>query len=208
MLSVEHAAPVSAVAFAASGKDVVSGAVDGSVIVTRDSGALTALPTSSVAIDAVGFLPDGRVVVASVLSDGTSAISTLQFGGNPSVLGSTLMLNDRPRTIVGIMPPRFMFRGADVYLPIAYRSGETPEGVNWLAVTARRKTGVTAAQAEADLGRLAELLGQVHFSRRVRHPFPTPAVGRIPFTFDHRAQPIKRSSAPTPKTSVIPRKTE
>src|SRR3954470_17487244 len=34
-----------------------------------------------------GYLsvPDGRVVVASVLQDGSSAISTLQFGGNPSL---------------------------------------------------------------------------------------------------------------------------
>jgi len=34
-----------------------------------------------------GYLsvPDGRVVVASVLEDGSSAISTLQFGGNPSL---------------------------------------------------------------------------------------------------------------------------
>jgi hypothetical protein len=34
-----------------------------------------------------GYLsvPDGRVVVASILEDGTSAISTLQFGGNPSL---------------------------------------------------------------------------------------------------------------------------
>ena len=34
-----------------------------------------------------GYLsaPDGRVVVASVLAEGTSAISTLQFGGNPSL---------------------------------------------------------------------------------------------------------------------------
>src|SRR2546423_554886 len=34
-----------------------------------------------------GYLsvPDGRVVVASVLSDGASGISTLEFGGNPSV---------------------------------------------------------------------------------------------------------------------------
>jgi hypothetical protein len=30
-------------------------------------------------------VPDGRVVVASVLDDGRSAISTLQFGGNPSL---------------------------------------------------------------------------------------------------------------------------
>jgi len=34
-----------------------------------------------------GYLsvPDGRVIVASVLDDGTSAVSSLQFGGNPSL---------------------------------------------------------------------------------------------------------------------------
>jgi hypothetical protein len=34
-----------------------------------------------------GYLsvPDGRVIVSSVLADGTNAISTLQFGGNPSL---------------------------------------------------------------------------------------------------------------------------
>ena len=37
--------------------------------------------------DTNGYLsvPDGRVVVASILDNGTSAISTLQFGGNPSL---------------------------------------------------------------------------------------------------------------------------
>jgi hypothetical protein len=37
--------------------------------------------------DTEGYIavPDGRVVVASVLDDGASAISTLQFGGNPSL---------------------------------------------------------------------------------------------------------------------------
>jgi len=74
-----------------------------------------------------------------------------QFGGNPSILGAALILNGRARTVIGIMPPRFMFRGADVYLPIDYRSGTAPEGVNYVHVTARRKAGVTAAQAVADL---------------------------------------------------------
>ena len=83
-----------------------------------------------------------------------------QFGGNPAVLGSTLTLNGRPRTIVGIMPPRFMFRGADVYLPTLYREGETPEGVNSIWVTARRKAGVTDAQAQADLDPIFRDLAQ------------------------------------------------
>jgi eukaryotic-like serine/threonine-protein kinase len=62
--TVRHGAPVNTVSFAGSGRDIVSGAIDGSVIVTRENGALTALPISSAGIDAVGFLADGRVVVA------------------------------------------------------------------------------------------------------------------------------------------------
>ena len=98
----------------------------------------------------------GRTVKATEADPETKAVLgyrfwVRQFGGNPSVLGSTLVLNGRPRTIVGIMPPRFMFRGADVYLPIAYRPGQTPEGVNSIEVTARRKPGITAAQAQTDL---------------------------------------------------------
>ena len=62
--TIKHGAPVGAVAFAASGRDLVSGASDGSVIVARGNGTITTLPASSSGIDAVGFLPDGRVVVA------------------------------------------------------------------------------------------------------------------------------------------------
>ena len=35
---IEHAAPVSAVAFEPLGRDLVSGAVDGSILITRDGG--------------------------------------------------------------------------------------------------------------------------------------------------------------------------
>src|SRR5688500_2452584 len=43
-----------------------------------------------------------------------------QFGGDTSVLGRQLRLNDINRTIIGVMPKRFMWRGADVYLPITF----------------------------------------------------------------------------------------
>jgi WD40 repeat protein/serine/threonine protein kinase len=62
--TIAHGAPVNTVAFASTGRDIVSGAVDGSLLVTRDNGALLALPASSAGIDAAGFLPDGRVVAA------------------------------------------------------------------------------------------------------------------------------------------------
>src|SRR5687768_13169860 len=98
----------------------------------------------------------GRTVTGSEEEPETKAVLgyrfwVRQFGGDTSVIGSTLTLNGRPRTIVGVMPPRFMFRGADVYLPTLYRSGETPEGVRVVHVAWRRKPGITAAQAQADL---------------------------------------------------------
>jgi WD40 repeat protein len=60
---IEHAAPVSAVAFAPMGRDLVSGAIDGSILVTRDDGASRALQAAA-GIDVAELLPDGRVVAS------------------------------------------------------------------------------------------------------------------------------------------------
>jgi len=62
--TIAHGAAVNAVAFASEGRDLVSGAVDGSLLVTRDNGAQLMLPIAAAGIDVAGFLPDGRVVAA------------------------------------------------------------------------------------------------------------------------------------------------
>ena len=62
--TIRHDAGVASVAFAATGRDLISGALDGSVIVTRDNGARIALPNATSGIDVAGFLPDGRIIVA------------------------------------------------------------------------------------------------------------------------------------------------
>jgi predicted permease len=74
-----------------------------------------------------------------------------QFGADPNVLGRQMLLNESTRTIIGVMPPRFMFRGADVYLPTIFRRGQLPEGVLYVHLLGRLKPGVTPAKSEADL---------------------------------------------------------
>jgi putative ABC transport system permease protein len=74
-----------------------------------------------------------------------------QFGGDANVIGRQLRLNDRVRTVIGIMPKRFMWRGADVYLPIAFERGRAVEGVRSVHLLGRLKPGVGDGQAEADL---------------------------------------------------------
>ena len=73
------------------------------------------------------------------------------FGGDANVLGRRLRLNDTMRTVIGVMPKRFMWRGADVYVPIALERGRITEGVRNVHLLGRLKAGVTDAQAEADL---------------------------------------------------------
>jgi WD40 repeat protein len=60
---IAHSSPVNTVAFGSAERDVVSGAIDGSVLVTRDNGAQRALQASA-GIDAAELLPDGRVMVS------------------------------------------------------------------------------------------------------------------------------------------------
>jgi serine/threonine protein kinase/WD40 repeat protein len=60
--TIAHDAPVSALAFAPAGRDLVSGAIDGSLIVARDGGARIALPVAPGGIDAVGVGGDGRII--------------------------------------------------------------------------------------------------------------------------------------------------
>ena len=74
-----------------------------------------------------------------------------QFGGDRNVVGRQLRLNDQVRTVVGVMPKRFMWRGADVYLPITFQRGQVVEGVRTVHLLGRLKPGVNDAQAEADL---------------------------------------------------------
>jgi WD40 repeat protein len=62
--TITHVAAVSAMAFAGTGHDLISGATDGSLLLTRDGHEPVVLPAAPDGIDAAAFLPDGRVVVA------------------------------------------------------------------------------------------------------------------------------------------------
>jgi WD40 repeat protein len=65
--TIQHPAAVTALAFATRGHDVVSGSVDGTVLVTHDDGSTVALPAFSGLIDVVAFSPEGDVVAAGPL---------------------------------------------------------------------------------------------------------------------------------------------
>jgi predicted permease len=77
-----------------------------------------------------------------------------QFGGDPTVVGRTLRLEGVLREVIGVMPRRFMWRGADVYLPTRYTRGLQIPGVRTVHVMGRLGPGGPAA-AEASLRPIA-----------------------------------------------------
>jgi predicted permease len=78
------------------------------------------------------------------------------FGGQSSILGRSLTIDGRPRTIIGIMPPGFRFVAERIDLILPYRFDRSKVEIrqfNYLGI-ARLKPGVTIEQANADLARL------------------------------------------------------
>jgi putative ABC transport system permease protein len=107
----------------------------------------------------------GRVFGPDDVQAGSAPVAVLgyrfwqrQFGGDRNVVGRELRLDGTTRTVVGVMPKCFMWRGADVYLPIVFRHGEIVNGVRNVHLLGRLKPNVTDAQAEADLRPIIEEL--------------------------------------------------
>ena len=83
------------------------------------------------------------------------------FGGDSGVLGQTLMLDGRPYTIVGVLPPDVDFPEShvDLWTPLALTPQQRQaQGNHHLWVMARLKPGVTMAQARTEMSGVAQQL--------------------------------------------------
>jgi predicted permease len=89
--------------------------------------------------------PDGQAEPVVVLS---YRLWIRLFDGSPTAIGRTLRLNDRPHTIIGVMPPRFGWYGNDgFWLPLAPARTDLP-GINPIV---RLAPGVSKTVAEQQL---------------------------------------------------------
>jgi putative ABC transport system permease protein len=93
-----------------------------------------------------------------VLSD---ALWQRRFGGNPAVVGRSILMDGEATTVVGIMPSSFFFpdHQTDYWIPASF----TPEDLarrtrHNLEVVARMKQGVTRERAQRDMEVIAKRL--------------------------------------------------
>ena len=86
-----------------------------------------------------------------------------QFHGDRNVLGRTLHMNGRVRTVVGVMREGFRFpETSEFFVPLTMDDTTNSRGAHYLEAVGRLAPGVTLKQARAELAALGKSLAQDH----------------------------------------------
>jgi putative ABC transport system permease protein len=102
--------------------------------------------------------PGGRVVLSY-------GVWQRRFGGSPDVLGSAVILDGEPWTVIGVMPRDFALPGnpAQLWMPLSELAATADRGNRFLRVLGRLRPGVELASAREELNTIA---------RRIEAQFP------------------------------------
>jgi putative ABC transport system permease protein len=123
--------------------------------------------------DVLGVKPLlGRTFQHGDEHEGSDAVLVLSYkywresqGGDPNIVGRVFQMNNRPHTVVGVLPsiPQYPDE-SDVYMPTSHcppRSSKEFSGNRrrrMMSAFGRLKPGVTLEQAQSDLSRIADSL--------------------------------------------------
>jgi predicted permease len=109
-----------------------------------------------------------------------------KFGGDPSAVGRTLMLDSRPHQVIGVLPDSFRFLDRKISLVIPFRIDRSKVFLGQFSYSgmARLKPGTTLDQANADAARM------IPISLRRFPPFPG---GNVQIFEEARITPVIRS---------------
>jgi predicted permease len=119
------------------------------------------------------------------------------FGGDPAVVGRVFQMNDRPHTVIGVLPPIPGYpQDNDVWMPISacpFRSDpemENNRDGGMLRAFGRLKPGVTLAHAQKDL---AEVAGKLEAD----YPKSYPKTVRLGMSAVSLSEELTRTARPT-----------
>ncbi len=104
-----------------------------------------------------------------------------RFQGRPDIVGTSVTVNERPATVIGVMPERFDFPlkiDGDMWMPLTVTPALTRRGStdNGLAVIGRLRDGVSRETGQAELETI---------NRRIEADHPDTNRGVVPVLMSH-----------------------
>jgi len=114
------------------------------------------------------FFPEDGKAGAAPVAVLNESLWRSRFGADPKIIGTSINLDKRPFTVVGIMPADFRFPffepGENIWIPLVqdalFGSWMSRPGGHWLGVVARLKAGVSLAQAQAEMDAISARLAR------------------------------------------------
>ncbi|HXW56464.1 MAG TPA: ABC transporter permease [Candidatus Cybelea sp.] len=101
------------------------------------------------------FLPEEDSPHGAPVAMISYALWQRRFGGSRNSIGRTIDLDSKPYTLVGVLPPGFLYlQPADVFIPFEPWAKTLPDDRNWhpgIIPVARLKPGVTIDEARAEM---------------------------------------------------------
>jgi putative ABC transport system permease protein len=123
----------------------------------------------------------GRVMQPADYEPGAPPVFVLRyktwvksFGADPGIVNKTFVLNGAPRTLIGIMPPRFGWGDGDMWIPAKPGRAAAARVIagafqqHWWML-GHLKPGVTVKEAEADFTVIAKRLATVYPTEYPKH---------------------------------------
>ena len=90
------------------------------------------------------------------------SVWTLRYNNDPSIINKSVLINARPHTIIGVMPPRFEFPELQkLWVPLA-PDASPARNIRNVTLFARLRAGVSMQQAQGDVTPIAARLAQAY----------------------------------------------
>jgi putative ABC transport system permease protein len=95
----------------------------------------------------------------------SNALWASRFGSDPSIVGRTILLDNQPHVVIGVLPRDSAFDRAanEIWRPLAFEPSNMTRDFHWLTSFARLKEGVSLQQAQASM----DVIG-----KRIERDFP------------------------------------
>ena len=89
------------------------------------------------------------------------ALWSRRYGSDPAIVGRTILIDNTPTEVVGVMPPSFRFPDDEVRLWLPLHLDETTAlGGFWLQVVGRMRVGFTPSEVRSETQALYQGLGE------------------------------------------------